>query len=248
MQRKNKFKILLFIWLIAIAFASALPILWIRFNLEDNWRGVIPNYITDSTFYLARINKTIADFPMSGNHYYLEHRFDSQPVFSIAETIVALPMKFGISFNAGLLLGFIAASIFFALFTYKFLRFFVGRLWAVILASLVYVVSYGGLVRPVVMEVIMPAFIFFNWSMFSWLQSEKKRYGIFLGLAIAASFYLYSYLWQIVVLVVFFTCIYLMIFRQWKKFSVLLKTDERKNNHHLVFFDCKRGRFSGPCQ
>ncbi|KKR88704.1 MAG: hypothetical protein UW43_C0002G0022 [Candidatus Yanofskybacteria bacterium GW2011_GWA1_44_21] len=223
MQRKNKFKILLFIWLIAIAFASALPILWIRFNLEDNWRGVIPNYITDSTFYLARINKTIADFPMSGNHYYLEHRFDSQPVFSIAETIVALPMKFGISFNAGLLLGFIAASIFFALFTYKFLRFFVGRLWAVILASLVYVVSYGGLVRPVVMEVIMPAFIFFNWSMFSWLQSEKKRYGIFLGLAIAASFYLYSYLWQIVVLVVFFTCIYLMIFRQWKKFSVLLK-------------------------
>jgi len=222
--KKHDFKIVFVIWLCVIGFASVLPILWIRHTLGSNWRGVIPNYITDSTFYFDRINKTIMDFPISGNHYYLEHRFDSQPAFSIAEAVVALPMKFGISFNGGLLLGFVVASVIFAIFTYKFLRNLVNRLGAIILTSLVYVVSYGGLVRPVIMEIILPAFIFFNWVMFSWLlRPDKKRYGIFLGAAIAGAFYLYSYLWQVVVITVILMELYLLITKQWGKFFGLLK-------------------------
>src|SRR3989344_7109681 len=223
-QKKYNFKTLFIIWLCVISFVSVLPILWIRYTLGSDWQGVIPSYITDTTFYLDRINKTISDFPFSGNHYYLEHRFDSQPAFSIAEAIVALPMKFGISFNGGLLLGFIAASVLFAIFTYKFLRNLVNRLGAVIIASLVYIVSYGGLVRPVIMEAILPAFIFFNWAIFSWLlRPDKKRYGIFLGVAITGAFYLYSYLWQVVVLTVVLTELYLLATKQWAKFFGLLK-------------------------
>lgn len=223
-QEKYNFKILFIIWLCIIGFAGILPILWIRYTLGTDWNGVIPNYITDSTFYLDRINKTISDFPFSGNHYYLEHRFDPQPVFSIAETIVALPMKLGISFNGGLMLGFIVANILFTLFVYKFLRNFVDRLWAVGIASLVYIVSYGGLVRPVVMETIMPVFIFFNWAMFGWfLRPEKKKYGIFLMVAIASAFYLYSYLWQVIVLTVVFVGLYLLATKQRDKFFGLLQ-------------------------
>ena len=223
-QEKYNFKILFIIWLCVIGFASILPILWIRHSLGVNWHGVIPNYVTDTTFYLDRINKTISDFPFSGNHYYLKHRFDPQPVFSIAEAIVALPMKLGVSFNGGLLLGFIIASIFFALFAYKFLRNFVDQSGAIIIASLVYIVSYGGLVRPVVMETIMPVFIFFNWAMFNWLlRPNKKRSGVFLGTAIVGAFYLYSYLWQVVVITIVFVELYLLMARQWSRFFNLLK-------------------------
>ena len=217
-------KILFVIWLGIIGFAGIVPILWIRQTLGTDWHGVIPSYVTDTTFYLDRINKTVADFPFSGNHYYLEHRFDLQPVFSVADTIVALPIKLGASFNGGLLLGFVVANIIFALFAYKFIRNFTSRLWAIILASVVYVVSYGGLVRPVIMETILPVFIFFNWAMFGWLlQPEKKRNRVFLVAAIVGSFYLYSYLWQVVVLTVIFVGLYLLMTKQWDKFFGILK-------------------------
>lgn len=223
-QEKYNFKILFVVWLGIIGFTSVLPILWIRHTLGVDWHGVIPNYVTDSTFYLDRINKTIGNFPFSGNHYYLEHRFDPQPVFSIAEAIVALPMKLGLSFNGGLLLGFVVASILFALFTYKFLKNFVDWLWAIIFASLAYVVSYGGLVRPVVMETILPVFMMFNWAMFSWLlRPEKKQHRVLLGATIAGSFYLYSYLWQVVVITVVLAELYLLITKQWSRFFGLLK-------------------------
>lgn len=223
-QEKFNFKILFIVWLGAIGFAGVLPILWIHYLLGTSWRGVIPNYVTDTTFYLNRINKTITDFPFSGNHYYLEHRFDLQPVFSIAETIVAIPMKLGASFNGGLLLGFIVASILFVLFAYKFLRNFVDRLWAVGIASLAYLVSYGGLVRPVIMETILPVFMIFNWAMFNWLLwPKKKQYGFLLWATITGSFYLYSYLWQVVVATVVFVELYLLITKQWGRFFSLLK-------------------------
>lgn len=217
------FKIIFIIWLCIIGFTATLPIVWLRHTLGDDWRGVIPNYITDSTFYLDRVNKTITDFPFSGNHYYLERRSDPQPVFSIAEAIVALPMKLGASFNAGLLLGFALASIIFAWFIYKFLRNFANRLWSVMLASLVYVVSYGGLVRPVIMETVLPAFAFFNWAIFGWLlQPDNKRYRIFLVAAIAGSFYLYSYLWQVIILTVVFVELYLLLTKQKERFFALI--------------------------
>ena len=70
----------------------------------------------------------------------------------------------------------------------------------------------------------MPVFIFFNWAMFNWLlRPNKKRSGVFLGTAIVGAFYLYSYLWQVVVITIVFVELYLLMARQWSRFFNLLK-------------------------
>src|SRR5258708_1402305 len=197
----RNYKILLAIWLLVIGFLGILPLLWVRHLAGASWHGVIPGYITDAIFYCDRINITFLDFAFSGKHYFLEHRYDLQAVFSIAEAIVALPMKLGLSFTRGLLLGFFVLNFLFAWLTYKFLRKFVDFVPALVLASLACALSYGGLVRPVIMETVWPAFMLFQWAMASWLENpDRLRYRIWSIIALAGSFYLYSYLWQVALL------------------------------------------------
>jgi len=51
-QKTYNPKILFVIWLGIIGFAGIVPILWIRQTLGTDWHGVIPSYVTDTTFYL----------------------------------------------------------------------------------------------------------------------------------------------------------------------------------------------------
>src|SRR5258708_8047290 len=94
----RNYKILLAVWLSVIGFLGILPLLWVPHLAGASWHGVIPGYITDAIFYLDRINKTILDFPFSANHYFLEHRYYLQPVFSLSYAYDPFPITFCLSF------------------------------------------------------------------------------------------------------------------------------------------------------
>ncbi len=222
---KPKNRTLIILWLCLIGFLGALPIIHLVYSIGSSWDGVIPSYISDSLFYFTRISKTAENFPLAGNHYFLEHKGDLQPVFSMAETFIALPMKFGLSFNVALILSLILFNVFFAFILYKYLRKFCGFGWSLIFASIIYIQSYGMMVRPVIMETVLPFFILFHLSFLNWfLEPSRRRNQIFLAITVGLSFYIYSYLWQIVLANILIYGFWLLLNRKKAELIALLKT------------------------
>lgn len=183
------------------AVCAMLPLFSVIHTLGSDWRGVIPTYVTDSHFYTVQIKKAI-DGPAFGNNpFFLEHKDDRAPVFSVAQWIAGLPMRAGMSFTAGLLFGLAVSSAALVLLLYALFRSTnIPKRWSFFLAFVAYAPVYGMMVRPVIMELVLPVLALFWVALWLWLRNPAARKNqIMLILASAASFYIYSYLWQIVV-------------------------------------------------
>jgi len=210
--------------LFIIALFSLAPFAYQKWNIGSEWRGVPTFYITDSLYYFIRMHEVVDGFPLGGNPYFLEHNSDRPPMFSIAETLAIAPVFLGFSFNTGFYIGMVVWNFIFLLLLFHIFKkiFPEHKLMPWIALGIVYAGTYGMMVRPVVMEVVLPFFALFWYALLVWLEEpERKRNIVFLTLAFAATFYIYPYAWQIAVATMFFAFV-LIAFQGTRKQAMIV--------------------------
>ena len=219
---KNKALVIL---VVIIFLLSLIPIIHTYFQTNILWQGVVPSFVDDDLYYYARMQNVIHGYYLIGNPYFFEHRQEISPAFFAPDWLSIIPIKLGIPLAFGVALNFIMWSIIFSILSYIFFRQQnLLKSISVIGTILVYLTTYYLLLRPVSMQIVAPFFLLFYITYAVWLKSEKpsKRQYIFLIFGIAFSFYIYTYLWQIVLAVLSLTFLFLIYQKDWLKFRNFL--------------------------
>ncbi len=214
-------KLSVIIWLCIIVFASVLPLVYSRYTIGDAWRGVMVNYVGDALHYFQRIRSSSFGSVFGHNPYYFEHGGDIAPFVSVADALVALPMRFGVSLNTTIIANAIFWNLLFVWLLYLLLKKLELKptiaLW---LTIPIYLQVYGIMVRPVSSQAILPFILLFYLALISWLKDARRRNSAWLVFSLAIPFYIYPYLWQICLATTLFVFMWLFL----KK-----KTDEVKS-------------------
>lgn len=179
-----------------------------------NWQGVpfdAPNY------YYARLREILDGYPFMGNPYFWEHRTELAPAFFLADWLGVIPMFF-VSMGAGSIFNLIFWTALFIGLCYWFLTLTkISKIWSAVGALLITISVYSYLIIPVSMQVIYPVFILFLIALWQWLQNpHDKRVSIFLILASTLTFYIYTYLWQIVVVFLGLFFLYFLVTKEYQ--------------------------------
>lgn len=162
---------------------------------------VYPITIDDDVYYLARMNTVANGYPNVGNPFYFEHRFDAPVSFNVPDIVTALPRLFGASVAWTIVFNFFVWSEIAALLAYAIFRAMrFDSAGAALGALFVYAESYMLLWRSDAMQLVFPLFFAVILGVIL-IESDGMRQRLgwwFLMAATAASFYFYTYLWQIV--------------------------------------------------
>ncbi|MEI7512161.1 MAG: methyltransferase domain-containing protein [Candidatus Uhrbacteria bacterium] len=180
-----------------ITFIFLVPIVNVRWIAGTNWRGVVPTVVDDDVYYYARVHEILDGHSLIGNPYFYEHRDEISPAFFGADWLASPPYYF-FSFAVAAAWNILFWSLVTTLLAYWLLR----RLgaspwWAVLGAIVVDLTSYGVLVRPTSMQVVLPALLCYWLALHAWIRKPTLRSMVWLVIATAFQFYIYSYLWLV---------------------------------------------------
>ena len=167
----------------------------------------------DGGFYTARIREIIDGYPFFGNHYLFEHRQELSRSAFAADWLAAIPMFFCLSLNATLIFNAFFWSIIFVLLAYFLCRKLGLPSWISAIATLLtFRQSYFLIVRsPVSMQTIFPFLLLFYLAYLNWLSKPNSRKAMaVLAVSIAAPFYIYAFLWQMVAVTSLIALIFLL--------------------------------------
>ncbi|HUO56407.1 MAG TPA: hypothetical protein VMU27_03170 [Candidatus Paceibacterota bacterium] len=209
----------------AAVFLGLVP--WIvALILNHGVLSVPPEFANDSEYYYAQVHDVAIGYPFIGNPYYKEYRDEPATSFFGAAWIAAIPLLAGIPIVPALAIDFgVAFGIYTTLLLMLGVRLGMRRWWGVALITAALGSSYWLMERPVSMQVVFPCFVFFLLSYYLWLKDPESRASrIALILSSALAFYVYTYSWQIMV-VVFALTHALFLFSDRKKFISLLWID-----------------------
>lgn len=207
-------------------FLVFLPTVNLFFAKDLNWRDVAtaPGKSMWS-YYDARIREIVNGYPFMGNPYFLEHNNEIAPAFFLADWLAAIPRLLGASLEGGATINLLFWSLVFVFLAYHILREMgVSKIVSVVGAELSYFMVFYMMARPVSMQVIFPFYLFFLLAFLFWIEdtANKKRSAL-LVLASTASFYIYTYLWQIVVIILGLAGMYWLIIGKKDKVISLIK-------------------------
>ncbi len=194
---------------------TAIPVLDIFLVLGNSWQGIPPTF-TDEDFYHARV-QTIVEGRLTGGHpYFLEHRDDPPLVLFAGTWLNALPQMAGLPLNAALLVNFILWSLLFAASLYWLFRELRVPPWFAVFGTvLIYIQSYAHVWRPVNLQPVYPFYFLFYALLLRLIREQSRRNVILLALVTGATFYLFAYLWQTVVITLGLLFFYALIRRNW---------------------------------
>lgn len=183
---------------VAVLF-TLLPYVHTLFVLGESPRVPVGIY-NDTDYYYDRMREVKDGYPFLGNPYFYEHRKDPAPAFFVADWISAVPMLLGATLMETIHGNLLFWSFVFLLLTYALMVILGFPKAALLGAILSYLELYLFIIRPVSMQVIFPFFILFLIAYVLWLKDPRHtKKMFFLALAGALSAYVYTYLWQIVV-------------------------------------------------
>ena len=197
----QKRKIYLGLMFAVVLLISLIPVFHVGNLAGDSWKGIVPEYIEDSSYYYARLETIVQGHPFIGNPYFIEHKESISPAFFVSDWIASIPLVLGLPFVFGVVFNIIFWSEVFVLILYfLFNRLGCGEKESAIFSILTYLQVFWLFVRPVVMQVVFPGFGLFLLALFLWLRDkENPKIRVFLILASLYSIYSYTYLLQIVV-------------------------------------------------
>lgn len=164
---------------------------------------VVPDYIDDMSYYMSRMKQVQDGYPFIGNPYFKEHRSEMSGAFFVADWIATLPLFLGFSLPLTMMVNAFVWSFVFGALLWLFLR--RGGLSPPYVSGVTFViffVLFWLVTRPVSMQIVYPFFLVFLGALYEWLKqpSSWKKTWVLVG-ASAVTFYIYTYLWQIVVVV-----------------------------------------------
>src|SRR3990167_3752412 len=170
---------ILFGLLAVVALLSLMPAAEAWVVIGDEWRGV-PQAYMDEYIYYSHVTEAGTGNIFFGNPYLLEHRNDAPLIFFGSNIFAALPLLLGIPLIPALVINFM--------------------LWSVVFAALYYRLSYDQVYRISVRQEVFPFLLFFYIALIRFLKASESRNSVLLlGAAAGASFYIYGFLWQTVV-------------------------------------------------
>ena len=221
----TRYKHLLLLVAVAI-FLVFLPVINLLFVKNLDWRDVatMPGKGTWS-YYDARIREIVNGHPFMGNPYFLEHNNEIAPAFFLADWLAAIPRLLGASLEGGATINLLFWSLVFVFLAYGILREMgVSKITSVIGAGLSYFSVFYMMARPVSMQIVFPFYLFFLLAFLFWIKdTANKKRSVLLILAATMSFYIYTYLWQIVVIILGLTGMYWLITKENDKVIGLIK-------------------------
>jgi hypothetical protein len=189
-------------------FSGLIPL--VVFLVWAIWHGfssltILPEFFDDSLYYYSRVKEIFDGNVLIGNPYFIEHSGEISPAFFVADLFSAIPLFFKLGINLSV---FVNLFFYFGLFTTLiytlFKSFEISNKQSVTISFLVLFAVFSFLFRPVAMQIVFPAFIFFLISLKYFIDDPKnKKNKILLIISSSLSFYLYTYLWQIVFVALF---------------------------------------------
>lgn len=184
----------------------------------------IPLEIMDDTlYYFGRIREVMAGNLFIGNSYLLEHVKDVTTAFFVADWVYSIPFLFfkilGSSFSFSIIFSEVLWSVITTVFLYSFYKIInIEEKYIPIAVTFSLLTVLYFIFRPVAMSVVYPVFIFFLISYLIWLRNPMgKKESVLLVASSVLSFYLYTYLWQIVLVVLGATCLFNLYYKKYIK-------------------------------
>ena len=178
--------------------ATVLPIIYVLGQVggPTHWKGVPPQGITDSLYYYARLHEVSDGHPLVGNPFVYEYRDSNSPGSFLPDILSAVPFLIGLPFTASIIVNlFVWTLLFFFILKKLLTELKVDTKWLVPIIMLVYVSSYAFMMRPTVMQIIYPLFLFFLLTFLQFLHEPlSRRRAIWLAVASALAFYFYNFL------------------------------------------------------
>ena len=205
-------------WAVPLLIVAALAVflMWEpRLAVGSDWRGFLPT-LGDEPLYPAHVHTIAEGNYTDGNPYFVEHKGEAPIVLWGGAWINAVPFFLGIPNNAATYLNFFIWSLLFAASLYALLRELMAPRWlASIGVVLLYLESFTHIWRPVNLQPVYPFFFLFYLGLARFIKSQTRTNGLLMALCAAASFYLFSYLWQAVVITLGLLCLWALTTRQW---------------------------------
>ncbi|MDO8589693.1 MAG: hypothetical protein Q7R69_00235 [bacterium] len=206
--------------------ATLIPAIFVIYEVGGwrNWQGVLPRGSTDSLYYYARMHEVVDGYPLLGNPYVYEYRKDLAPAFFLPDIVSAIPMLLGVPFNLAVMINMFAWSFVFLALSFTLLRLLrLPRGWAFLWSVFLYISLYSLMLRPTIMQIVYPFFLMFLIALLKFLYEphERKRI-VWLSLAAASAFYVYSYLSYIVLLSFAFIFFWFLFTRRFQELRSLL--------------------------
>lgn len=205
---------------LAVFVLSLLPVVDVYRAVGNGWQGVPPVY-SDEDYYYARMHEVKDGYPFLGNPYFYEHRNDPAPTFFVPDWMAAVPLVLGASLPVTLVFNFSLWSIIFALIAFLILcELRVHKNLAALGAFLLYIQSYALVLRPVSLQQIFPFFLLLILATLRWYRApDIQTRRILFAVAIAATFYMYAYLWQITAVMAFLLLAGFFVAKDWMRFK-----------------------------
>src|SRR3990167_3610552 len=202
--------------LAVVALLSLMPAAEAWAVIGGEWRGV-PQAYMDEYIYYSHVTEAGTGNIFFGNPYLLEHRNDAPLIFFGSNIFAALPLLLGIPLIPALVINFMLWSVVFAALYYRLCReFALPSLMSAGVALFAYLQSYDQVYRISVRQEVFPFLLFFYIALIRFLKAPGSRNSVLLlGTAAGASFYIYGFLWQSVVVTLGLLALYALGTRRW---------------------------------
>ena len=201
---------------------TTIPVTEVFLVLGSSWWHVIPPTFTDETFYYARVQTILKGHVTEGNPYFLEHSDGPPLVIFAGAWINAIPQLAGIPFNTAVLVNFMVWSLLFAVSLYWLFRELYVPPWIAVFGTvLLYIQSYAHVWRAVNLQTVYPFYFLFYIALARFIHEQSRRNVIFVALMTGATFYLFAYLWQAILITLGLLFLYALI---WRNRSLLWAT------------------------
>lgn len=177
----------------------------------------VPQTYTDEFIYYAQVREIATGNLFFGNPYFIEHRYSPALALFGSSIFAALPLFLGISLEPAHQINFIIWGGLLTILVYALLREIGMSRWVGALGGLfVYVQSYDLVFRLSVQQQVFPFFFLFYLALIRFLK-EPANWGrrVILAGATGASFYVYGFLWQLVVVSLGLVGLYAIVKKNW---------------------------------
>jgi len=209
-------------------FFISLPTLNLFLDKDFKWRGVetaVVAYQGSWSYYDVRIREIVSGHPFIGNPSFLEHNNEIAPAFFGADWLAAIPRLLGASLGWGAIINLLFWSLLYVFLSYGTLRQLgASKTVSVIGAELSYLQIFYMMVTPVSMQEVFPFYLFFLFAFIFWIKDYKnKKRTALLILASVLSFYIYTYLWQIALIMFGLAGSYWLLTKEKERIFTLIK-------------------------
>ncbi len=190
---------------------TTIPVLDIFLVLGTLWQGIPPGFTSES-YYQARVQTIIKGYPAGGQPYFFEHRDDPPLVIFGGIWLSAIPQLAGLSLNTSLLVNFVLWSVLFAASAYWLFRELLTPPWIAVFGTIfLYLQSYDHVVRVVNLQTVFPFYFLFYVAFLRFIREQSRKNAILLALVTGASFYIFAYLWQAIVITLGLLFLYALV-------------------------------------